>query len=69
MEAPFAEMPWAFQAPKLAGLPGWEPDEVVHLLVTGSRPNGRSPRAPMPPFRMTEEDARAVVAYLQSYGR
>jgi mono/diheme cytochrome c family protein len=66
MEPPFRDRPWAFEAPKLAGLPGWEPQEVVHLLVTGTRRNGRSPRPPMPPFRMTEEDARAIVAYLES---
>jgi mono/diheme cytochrome c family protein len=69
MESPFRDVPWAFEAPKLAGLPGWEPQEVVHLLVTGSRRNGRSPRPPMPPFRMNEEDARAIVAYLEALGR
>jgi hypothetical protein len=58
---------WALEAPKIAGLPaGWTGEEVVHFLQTGKAPHDRAVRPPMPPFRLNEADARAVVAYLQS---
>lgn len=58
---------WAFRAPWLAGLPGLSRNDLVHLLRTGIVPRtGRPPEPPMPPFRMTERDARAVAAYLAS---
>jgi len=57
---------WAFEAPKIAGLPGWTADDAVRLLETGRSAKGYVPRPPMPPFRMTSEDAAAVVAYLQA---
>jgi len=58
---------WADIAPPLAGLPGWLNDaDVVHLLMTGRRPDGRRPRPPMKEFKMSEPDAKAVVAYLRS---
>ena len=66
VQSPFANRPWAFQAPAIAGLPGWNAEEAVTLLTTARRPGGQSPKAPMPSFRFTEEDARAVVAYLMS---
>jgi mono/diheme cytochrome c family protein len=64
--APFPMSQWAFEAPKIAGLPGWVAEDAVHLLQTGRSANGYAPRPPMPPFRMTREDAAAVVAYLKS---
>jgi len=64
--APFPMSPWAFEAPKIAGLPGWMPEDAVRLLQTGQSARGYVPRPPMPPFRMTQEDAAAVVAYLKS---
>ncbi len=57
---------WGLTAPHLAGLPGWEPEAIETLLVTGRLPNGFAPDAPMPPFRLSREDANAVVAYLKS---
>jgi mono/diheme cytochrome c family protein len=56
-----------FHAPKVAGLPGgWTKDDLVRFLQTGITPTGRTPQPPMPPFRMNDEDAQAVAAYLSS---
>jgi len=57
---------WPLKAPRIAGLlPGTDAD-VVTLLTTGVWRDGRRPRPPMPQFRMSREDAEAVVAYLKS---
>jgi mono/diheme cytochrome c family protein len=64
--APFANQQWALSAPRIAGLPGWEEEDFITLLMTGSRPTGETPRAPMPPFRMSREDAAAIATYLKS---
>lgn len=67
LESPFSSPTWAFEAPKIAGLPGgWTEEDLVRLLQTGRGPRGMPPRLPMPPFRMTQEDASAVAAYLKS---
>jgi mono/diheme cytochrome c family protein len=68
IDSPFPRQTWAFQAPKIAGLPGgWTEDDIVRFLQTGVSPTGYRPRPPMPPFRMNEVDARAVAAYLRSF--
>ena len=64
--APFPMSQWAFKAPKIAGLPGWMAEDAERLLQTGRSARGYVPRPPMPQFRMTQEDAAAVVAYLKS---
>jgi mono/diheme cytochrome c family protein len=64
--APFPTSQWAFEAPKIASLPGWTVEDAMRLLQTGMSATGYAPRPPMPPFRMTQEDAAAVVAYLKS---
>jgi mono/diheme cytochrome c family protein len=67
VESPFEGQRWAFQAPKLAGLPGgWSEEQLIRFLQTGETITGGAPRPPMPPFRMTERDAAAVAAYLKS---
>lgn len=59
--------PFASNAPALGPMAGGAPEDVEYLLQTGIwRPTGQSPKAPMPPFRLSEEDAKAVVAYLRS---
>jgi mono/diheme cytochrome c family protein len=63
---PFANLRWAARAPALAGLPGFSDEDEVVLLTTGKRPAGRTPDPPMPPFRVSREDAEAIVAYLRS---
>jgi mono/diheme cytochrome c family protein len=65
-KSPYRDIDWAFYCPQLVGLPGWEKDDAIYLLRHGHRRNGRAPRPPMPTFRMTEEDATAVVEYLMS---
>ena len=66
LDRPYDGMEWASAAPHLAGMPGYDEDALVRLLTTGVGRNGLRPRLPMPPFRMSEEDARAVFAYLNS---
>ena len=57
---------WALMEPRLAGSPPGTEDEFIKLLTTGISRTGLPPNPPMPPFRMTREDANAVLAYLKS---
>jgi mono/diheme cytochrome c family protein len=67
--APTVPVPaWASAASPIAGLPaGWTKEAAMHFLMTGERPFNLPPvRPPMPPYRFSQDDARAVVAYLHS---
>jgi mono/diheme cytochrome c family protein len=65
--APTVPMPvWAPVAPPIAGLPSMTAGQGVTFLTTGQRPDGSRPRPPMPEFRFSEEDARAIVDYLKA---
>jgi mono/diheme cytochrome c family protein len=66
VRSPYPRQAWAFRAPALVGLGGFTEEDMVTLLQTGRRPDGDAPAPPMPPFRLTKEDARAVAAYLKS---
>jgi len=67
VKSPYGGRPFAFAAPHIAGLPaGWTEDAFVHFLMTGDPGDRPKPQPPMPPFRMSEADARAVAAYLKS---
>lgn len=57
---------WAQREPRLAGSPPGTDEEFIRLLTTGISRTGRPPDPPMPPFRMTKDDAEAVLAYLKS---
>ncbi len=57
---------WPLQAPRIAGNPPGSDAELIKLLTTGIWRDGEPLREPMPQFRMTEQDAQAVVAYLRS---
>jgi len=57
---------WPLKAPRLAGSPAASDEELVRLLTTGIWRTGRRLKAPMPQFRMSQADAKAVVAYLRS---
>lgn len=57
-------------APQLAGTPAnFTDEEFVAFLQTGVRPDGSHPRPPMPPYRLNEDDARAVAAYIATLPR
>jgi mono/diheme cytochrome c family protein len=61
---------FATYAPPLAGGPAnFSEEQFVSFLQTGVRPDGSHPRPPMPPYRLNEEDARAVAAYITSLPR
>lgn len=66
--APIPQMPWAPRAPAIAGIPShYTREQFAHFLQTGERPNGvPAPLPPMPAYRMNEDDARAVTAYVAS---
>lgn len=54
-------------APAIAGGPvNYTEEQFVSFLQTGIRPDGSHPRPPMPPYRLNEEDAQAVSAYIRS---
>jgi mono/diheme cytochrome c family protein len=57
---------WPLQAPRIAGSPPGSDAELITLLTTGIWKTGQPLRPPMPQFRMTHQDATAVVAYLRS---
>jgi mono/diheme cytochrome c family protein len=57
---------WAQREPRIAGSPPGTDEQFIRLLTTGIARTGRPPNPPMPPFRMTREDAEAVLAYLKS---
>jgi mono/diheme cytochrome c family protein len=58
---------WPNRFPRIAGLPGYTDEQAIRLLTQGAiKRDGTQLRAPMPRFRMTTEDASAVIAYLRS---
>jgi mono/diheme cytochrome c family protein len=57
---------WPLQAPRIAGSLSATDADMVKLLTTGVWTTGTYLRPPMPQFRMNEQDAQAVVAYLKS---
>lgn len=60
-------MPFAIVAPPIAGLPSYATDAAaMTFLETGTNAAGKLALAPMPQFRLSHEDALAVVAYLRS---
>jgi len=57
-------------APALAGIPAnYTEEQFIAFLQTGVRPDGTHPLPPMPPYRLNEEDARAVSAYIAALPR
>lgn len=66
INAPYWRPDWATREPNIAGLRGFTDEQIVGLLMTGRATDREPPKRPMPPFRMTREDAEAVVAYLRT---
>lgn len=66
VEGPDWSEAWAYIAPDVVTLARGRPDYVIGVLTTGKRPDGTEPQRPMPPFRLSDEDAEAVVAYLKT---
>ncbi|MBX3431117.1 MAG: c-type cytochrome [Hyphomonadaceae bacterium] len=61
---------FASYAPPLAGIPAnFTEEQFIAFLQTGVRPDSSHPRPPMPPYRLNEEDARAVAAYIATVPR
>lgn len=65
--SPYPNRPFASQAPNIAGLPGFIDDQIIALLTEGRATDRDPPRPPMPPFRMSRQDAQAIVAYLRTF--
>ena len=60
---------WADESPDITsrGLAGkWSEEGMIKFLMTGTDPDGKKARMPMPAFRLNARDARAVYLYLQS---
>jgi mono/diheme cytochrome c family protein len=65
VKSPIAGQEWATQAPRLAGGGTFDERDVLSVLTTGHRRDGKVPAPPMPSFRLTAADAAAVLAYLR----
>lgn len=57
---------WAEYAPRIAGLAQFTEEQAVRLLMEGVSRTGTMLRNPMPPYRMSRQDAQDVVLYLKS---
>ncbi len=57
---------WADKSANIAGLPNWTDEQAVKFLMTGVAYNGLPARPPMPEYRFSRADAKAIVAYLRS---
>lgn len=70
LTTPMIPIPWGTQVPSIAGIPEhYTEAQFVSFLQTGVRPDGSHPLPPMPPYRLSEEDARAVAAYIATIPR
>lgn len=59
---------WPTVIPRIAGLPGYTDELALRLLTQGAiKRDGTQLRRPMPPFRMTPQDAMDVIAYIRSF--
>lgn len=57
---------WPLIAPRIGGNPPASDGDMIKLLTSGIWTTGKPLRFPMMPFRMSDADAKAVVAYLKS---
>lgn len=66
LRSPYPGVEFALRAPDIRGLADYSEDAVVRLLETGIGRDGNRPQLPMPPFRMSHEDAQSIAMYLRS---
>jgi mono/diheme cytochrome c family protein len=57
---------WADRAPALAGLPSFTERQMENVLEKGTGPEGEVLRPPMHIYHMSDADAKAIIAYLNS---
>ncbi len=57
---------WPLLAPRIGGTPPANDADMIKLLTTGIWTTGKPLRLPMMPFRMSEADAKSVIAYLKA---
>jgi mono/diheme cytochrome c family protein len=69
LEPTYRSPAWAIRAPRIAGGPPGTDQDFIRLMTTGISRLGKQLDPPMPQFRLTREDAEAVLAYLKSLGR
>lgn len=65
-QPPHPDAQWPIKAPRIGGNPPANDADMIRLLTTGIWTDGKPLRLPMMPFRMSEADAKAVLAYLKS---
>ena len=65
-QPPVPDQNWPLKAPRIGGNPPASDPDMIKLLTTGIWTDGKPLRLPMMPFRMSEADAKAVLAYLKS---
>ena len=65
-QPPHPDANWPLKAPRIGGNPPANDQDMIKLLTTGVWTDGKPLRLPMMPFRMSEADAKAVLAYLKS---
>jgi mono/diheme cytochrome c family protein len=64
---PTVPLDWPNMFPRIAGLPGYTDEQAMRLLTQGAvKRDGTQLRMPMPRFRMNQQDAADVIAYLRS---
>jgi mono/diheme cytochrome c family protein len=64
--SPFS-LDWPNYLPRIKGLPGYTDEQAMRLLTQGAiKRDGTQLRLPMPRFRMNQQDAADVIAYLRS---
>ncbi|HEV3511411.1 MAG TPA: c-type cytochrome [Candidatus Sulfotelmatobacter sp.] len=65
-QPPHPDANWPLKAPRIGGDPPANDQDMIKLLTTGIWTDGKPLRLPMMPFRMSEADAKAVLAYLKT---
>lgn len=66
LSSPWPNDNWASVAPSLVNMSGYTEEQAIRLLTKGVTRRGVPPQRPMPPFAFSEEDAKAIFAYLNT---